>query len=103
MDMPRSTRRATEGQRAMADAIARGEAALGPGIETLTASVYIDPVRYEAEQRNIFDKLPHLLAPSALLPEPRMAVAHDGYGTPLILTRDDHGTAHVFANVCRHR
>lgn len=103
MDMPRSPRRPTPGQRALADALARGEAALGPGIETLSATVYIDPERYEAEQRAIFDHVPHLLAPSALLPEPRIAVAHDGYGTPLILTRDDDGRAHVFANVCRHR
>jgi Rieske 2Fe-2S family protein len=103
MDMPRSPRRPTPGQRALADALARGEAALGAGIETLSASVYLDPDRYEAEQRAIFDRLPHLFGPSALLPESRQAVAHDGYGTPLILTRDDDGKAHVFANVCRHR
>jgi len=103
MDMPRSPRRPTPGQRALADALARGEAALGPGIETLSASVYTDPDRFEAEQRRIFDHVPHLLAPAGLLPETRQAVAHDGYGTPLILTRDDDGKAHVFANVCRHR
>jgi len=103
MDMPRTPRRPTPGQSALAEALARGEAALGAGIETIPASVYIDPDRYEAEQRAIFDRLPHLLGPSALLPEPRQAVAHDGYGTPLILTRDDDGKAHVFANVCRHR
>ena len=96
-------RRPTPGQRALAEALARGEAATGDGVKTLAANVYIDPVQYEAEQRNIFGKLPHLLAPSALLPEPRTAVAHDGYGTPLILARDDDGRAHVFANVCRHR
>ena len=96
-------RRPTPGQRALAEALATGEAALGERVETLPASIYIDPDRYEAEQRAIFDRLPHLLAPSALLPEPRTAVAHDGYGTPLILTRDDNGRAHVFANVCRHR
>ena len=87
----------------MAEALARGEAMMGDGVKTLPAKVYIDPDRYEAEQRKLFDKVPHLLAPSALLPEPRQAVAHDGYGTPLILTRDDDGRAHVFANVCRHR
>jgi len=101
--MPRSPRRPTPGQRALADALARGEAALGSGIETLPASVYTDPDRYEAEQRAIFDRMPHLLAPTGLLPETRQAIAHDGYGTPLILTRDDGGHAHVFANVCRHR
>ena len=103
MDMPRSPRRPTPGQRALADALARGEAALGPGVETLSASVYTDPDRFEVEQRRIFDHVPHLLAPAGLLPETRQAVAHDGYGTPLILTRDDDGKAHVFANVCRHR
>jgi phenylpropionate dioxygenase-like ring-hydroxylating dioxygenase large terminal subunit len=96
-------RRPTPGQRALAEALARGEAAGGERVETLPADIYIDPDRYDAEQRKIFDKVPHLLAPSALLPEPRTAVAHDGYGTPLILTRDDDGRAHVFANVCRHR
>ena len=68
MDMPRSPRRPTPGQRALADALARGEPFLGSGVETLSASVYLDPERYEAEQRKIFDKVPHLLGPSALLP-----------------------------------
>jgi len=103
MDMPRTPRRPTPGQRALAEALSRGEAALGEGIQTLPASVYIDLDRFEAEQRSIFDKVPHLLAPSALLPENGQAVAHDGYGTPLIISRDQDGKAHVFANVCRHR
>jgi phenylpropionate dioxygenase-like ring-hydroxylating dioxygenase large terminal subunit len=103
MDMPVTPRRPTPGQLALAEALARGESALGERVETLPARIYIDPDRYEEEQRKIFDHVPHLLAPSALLPEPRQAVAHDGYGTPLILTRDDDGRAHVFANVCRHR
>jgi len=103
MDMPRTPRRPTPGQRALADAISRGEAALGEGIQTLSASVYIDPERFEAEQRSIFNKVPNLLAPSALLPRNGEAVAHDGYGTPLIISRDHDGKAHAFANACRHR
>ena len=103
MDMPRTPRRPTPGQRALAEALARGEAALGDGIQTLPASVYTDPDRFEAEQRAIFDKLPHLVAPTGLLPANGQAVAHDGYGSPLILSRDADGKAHVFANVCRHR
>jgi nitrite reductase/ring-hydroxylating ferredoxin subunit len=103
MDMPRIPRRPTPGQRALADALARGEAALGEGIQRLSANVYTDPGRFDAERRAIFDKVPHLLAPSALLPGNSQAVAHDGYGTPLIISRDQHGKAHIFANACRHR
>jgi phenylpropionate dioxygenase-like ring-hydroxylating dioxygenase large terminal subunit len=103
MDQLTTASRPTPGQRALADRLARGEAALGDGIETLDASLYTDPARFEAEQRLIFDRVPHLLAPSALLPERNMAVAHDHYGTPLILSRDANGHVHVFANVCRHR
>ncbi|MDV3256353.1 MAG: aromatic ring-hydroxylating dioxygenase subunit alpha [Sphingomonas sp.] len=79
------------------------EAALGEGVRTLAASRYVDQQQYERERSAIFDRLPHLVAPSALLPEPGQAVAHDGYGTPLILTRDHDGKVHVFANACRHR
>ena len=76
---------------------------MGEGIETLPASVYTDPDLFDIEQRKIFNRMPHLIGPSALLPAKNMAVAHDDYGTPLIVSRDDKGRVHVFANVCRHR
>ena len=103
MDAPTRSPRPSPGQRALAEALARGEAALGKAVEAVPASVYIDPERYEAELRALFARLPLLVAPSALVPSPNLAVAHDGYGTPLILTRDGQGEAHVLANVCRHR
>jgi phenylpropionate dioxygenase-like ring-hydroxylating dioxygenase large terminal subunit len=103
MDAPTRSLRPSPGQRALAEALARGEAALGNAVEAVPASVYIDPERHEAEQRALFARLPLLVAPSALVPSPNLAVAHDGYGTPLILTRDGQGEAHVLANVCRHR
>ncbi len=103
MDAPTRSPRPSPGQRALAEALARGQAAMGEAVSAVPASVYIDPERYEAEQRALFHKLPLLVAPSALVPSPNVAVAHDGYGTPLLLTRDGQGEAHVLANVCRHR
>lgn len=102
MDAPRSTR-PTPGQRALVEALVRGEQALGSETATIASSVYLDPARFDAEMERIFTRLPLLLAPSALLAEPDRAVTHDGYGVPLIVSRDREGKAHVLANVCRHR
>ncbi|HTU11790.1 MAG TPA: aromatic ring-hydroxylating dioxygenase subunit alpha [Allosphingosinicella sp.] len=102
MDMPAS-RRPTEGQLNLARVLALGEATMGAGITRVAASVYTDPARFAAEKAKLFDRLPTVIAPSALLPENNMAVAHDGFGLPLLLTRDKQGVAHVFWNVCRHR
>ena len=103
MDAPIRSLRPSPGQRALAEALARGEAMTGKAIQSVPSSVYIDPERFEAERQAIFRKLPLIVAPSALLPMANQAVAHDGYGTPLILSRDAQGEAHVLANVCRHR
>lgn len=103
MDIPRIPRRPTPGQRALAEAIARGEAAMGAGVATMAARHYLDAGQFTAERKYLFDRMPQLLAPSALLPTPNQAVVHDGYGTPLILSRDSDGKAHVLANVCQHR
>jgi nitrite reductase/ring-hydroxylating ferredoxin subunit len=102
MDMP-TRQRPTEGQLNLARIIAGGEATHGSGVTTVPASVYTDPDRFAAEKARLFDRLPTVIAPSALLPEPNMAVAHDGFGAPLLLTRDKAGAAHIFWNVCRHR
>jgi nitrite reductase/ring-hydroxylating ferredoxin subunit len=102
MDMP-TRQRPTDGQLALAGRIARGEASHGDGITTVPAAVYTDETRFRAEQDRIFQRGPQVVAPSALLPRPNIAVPHDGFGLPLLLTRDRAGEAHVFLNVCRHR
>ena len=96
-------RRPTEGQLALARRLASGAPTEGDAITQVPASVYTDPARFAAEKARLFDRLPTVIAPSALLPENNLAVAHDGFGIPLLLTRDRQGVAHVFWNVCRHR
>ncbi|HEX8365919.1 MAG TPA: aromatic ring-hydroxylating dioxygenase subunit alpha [Allosphingosinicella sp.] len=95
--------RPTEGQLALAREIAGGVERTGASVLTVPASVYTDPERFAREQARLFRRLPTVIAPSALLPRRNMAVPHDGFGLPLLLTRDNQGRAHVFYNVCRHR
>ncbi|WP_114228702.1 MULTISPECIES: aromatic ring-hydroxylating oxygenase subunit alpha [Sphingomonas] len=103
MDAPLRSSRPTAGQRELVDQLARGEALLGSGVQQLAAALYTDPDRFTREQAIVFARQPLLLGPSALLPRPNMAVTHDDYGVPLIVSRDGDGQVHVLANVCRHR
>lgn len=93
----------TPGQLALADTLGEGARARGDAITTVPASAYTDPARHDREWQRLFARLPNVIAPSALLPEPNMALPHDGYGKPLLITRDKAGQSHVFLNVCQHR
>jgi len=103
VDTKHSQRRPTEGMLALAKDIAAGCKRDASEATTVPASVYIDPDYWAREKAAIYDRLPQILSPSALLPDPGMAVPHDATGRPLLITRDAAGEAHVFLNVCRHR
>lgn len=103
MDAMPLSARPSSGQRALADALARGGATVGSAITRLPAHNYTDPHRFARERESLFNRFPLLLGPSALLPHPNQAVTHDDYGVPLIISRDGGGQVHVMANVCRHR
>lgn len=93
----------TQGQLALAAALAAGGTKSDGAITHVDAAAYTCPQRFEAERDRIFRRVPLVIAPSALLPENNMAVPHDGFGKPLLIARDARGEAHVFLNVCRHR
>ena len=96
-------RRTTTGQLALARNIEQGRAQATQTTSQVPAPYYTCPDRYALEKERLFDRSPRILCPSALLPEPGMAVPHDGTGRPLLITRDKTGQAHVFLNVCKHR
>lgn len=93
----------TAGQIALAETLHRGDRRNDLAITHVDAAAYTDPARHDAEQEMLFSRLPLVIAPSALLPQNNMAVPHDGFGKPLLITRDGEGKAHVLLNVCQHR
>lgn len=99
--------RPTAGQLALARRVVGEGEDIPPALHRVPVTAYLDPQHFEEERMRLFRRLPLPLAPSALLPEPGMAVAHGGagggHGLPLLLTRDGQGRARVFLNVCRHR
>lgn len=66
-------------------------------------SVYTDPARFAAEQREVFGKLPLVAGLSGDLPDPGDVILFDLAGPPILITRDHDRRVHAFLNVCPHR
>jgi len=72
-------------------------------IATRPASIFSSPERFELERTRVFRRLAVPVTLSAMLPEPGTALAHDGYGVPILLTRAKDGVVRAFLNACRHK
>jgi Rieske 2Fe-2S family protein len=96
-------RRPTAAQRALAERCRVRPPPEPPRMSRLDAARYLSAGRFEAEIAQLFRRLPLLLGPSAMLPEPGTAMTHDGFGADLLLTRDRAGALRIFRNACRHR
>lgn len=103
MDAITPIRRPTPGQLALARAIPNSKGMAPALVSRVPARAYTSPDVHAAEQARVFRRRALAIAPSALLSAPGMAVTHDGYGQPILLTRDRGGDFHAFLNVCRHR
>lgn len=66
-------------------------------------SNFLSQEHYDLEQQKIFRRFGVPVTVSALLPKLGSALAHDGYGVPLLLTRDKEGKVHAFLNACMHK
>lgn len=67
------------------------------------ASTYTDEALFEREKKNIFRRLPLMVAPSCELPNPGDYKAMDICGVPLLLARQKDGEVIAFLNMCTHR
>ena len=64
---------------------------------------YYDPARFDAEMKQIFHRVPLMLAASAELPEPGDYKALVAAGVQVLITRTKTGDARAFVNMCSHR
>jgi phenylpropionate dioxygenase-like ring-hydroxylating dioxygenase large terminal subunit len=78
--------------------------AAAPAIEaSRPASIFTDEARFREETDKVFRRLPVPVTLSTMIAEPGSVLAHDGYGVPLIVTRDRDGKVHAFLNACQHK
>ena len=89
--------------RRLLDHVEHGTTDLADDVLELPADTYTSPERAAQELEALFLNEPLVLCLSGALPTPGSYRTVDLCDTPVLLTRDNDGRAHAFANVCRHR
>ena len=74
-----------------------------PGVLALPAKRYYDPTIFDREIKQIFHRLPLLLAVTAEMPKPGDFKTIEAAGVPVLLTRGQDGVIRAFVNSCSHR
>ena len=69
----------------------------------VAAQDYVDPERWHQEMRQVFRRMPLMLAMTAELREPGDYKAMDAGGVPVLIARQDDGSVKAFVNMCSHR
>lgn len=88
------------------DAIAHSEAGTMqqvPEVFKIKADVYTDPERFELEKKQIFRRMPLMLAASCEIPNAGDYKTMDPVGVPVLIVRGKDGVARAFLNSCSHR
>ncbi|MEM6681875.1 MAG: aromatic ring-hydroxylating dioxygenase subunit alpha [Pseudomonadota bacterium] len=67
------------------------------------AASYTDPENFEREKKQVFRRLPLMLAPSCELPEPGSYKTMEVADVPVLLTRKKDGSVGAYLNSCTHR
>lgn len=68
-----------------------------------SASIFLDPRRYDLEQDMVFKRFPVPVTASAAVAEPGSVVPIDSYGSSIIIARAKDGVVRAFLNACTHK
>jgi nitrite reductase/ring-hydroxylating ferredoxin subunit len=72
-------------------------------IGRVPAEHYFDEERWEREMRQVFKRMPLMLATTAELREPGDYKSMSAAGMPILISRGEDGEVRAFVNMCRHR
>ena len=86
--------------------IAHGEAGTIPQTDDVLkvpAENYFDEGRWRKEMKQVFGRVPLMVAMTTEIKQPGDYKAMDAGGVPILITRNDAGVANAFVNMCSHR
>jgi phenylpropionate dioxygenase-like ring-hydroxylating dioxygenase large terminal subunit len=69
----------------------------------IAPEVYTDPVRWEAERREIFRNMPMLACLTQDIPNPGDMYVFEEAGSSILIVRNKEGSVKAFLNMCMHR